>query len=70
VLAKFLGTYSNGWGHFLFSVAIVAAMSVLLFYSKIDVAVFSSVVSPVVVFWFGAGVVNTTIKSQQKVVDK
>ncbi len=50
--------YSNGYGHLAVTLAIIASMTVLLVFHAIDVAVFASVVSPVIGFWFLSGAAN------------
>lgn len=65
-MSKFLGNYSNGWGHMILTVVIIGCMSTLLALGKIEVAVFSGIVSPVVLFWFGTGIANKAIESVAK----
>jgi len=62
-MSRFLGNYSNGWGHLIVTVTIIVSMTVLLAVKAIDSAVFTGVVTPVILFWFGTGIANKTVES-------
>lgn len=51
-------TYSNGWGHLIATIAVLAMCTMLVMFGKIQTDVFAAVVSPVVSFWFMSGAVN------------
>jgi hypothetical protein len=50
--------YSNGWGHLVMSLAVIAMVTVLLMSKTIDVAAAVGIVAPVITFWFMSGTVN------------
>ena len=58
MIEKFLGTYSNGWGHLIVTCVVFVSMALLLATGKVSVETFGGVTTSVLLFWFGTGVAN------------
>lgn len=48
-------TYSNGWGHLIFSLAVLFFVGFLLFFQRLDLTAAIGLITPVVTFWFISG---------------
>ncbi len=66
-MTRFLGNYSNGWGHLIVTVVAIICMTVLLVFSKIDVAFFAAVITPVLAVWAVPAIANKTIEVAAKI---
>ena len=66
MLAKFLGEYSNGWGHVIVTVALLVSFTILLALHVIEISIFTAVISPLILFWFGTGIANTALRTREK----
>ena len=53
-----MGTYSNGWGHLIVTLAILAMSTFLLYVGKLDSSAIAGLLGSVVSFWFMSGSVN------------
>jgi len=53
-----LGQYSNGWGHAIVTVAVLAMVTILRVFNAIDTTTLVAICSPVIAFWFLTGTVN------------
>ena len=53
-----MSSYSNGWGHLVATIAVMAMCTFLLFFGKMQTDLFAAIIGPVVTFWFMSGAVN------------
>jgi hypothetical protein len=63
-MPKLFSTYSNGWGHLIATCIIIAAITTALIFGKLDQTVYASMLTVVITFWFGTGIINTATRSQ------
>ena len=50
--------YSNGWGHLVVTVCVLAMCTFLLYFGKLDSSAIAGLLGSVISFWFMSGSVN------------
>lgn len=53
-----MSTYSNGWGHLIVTIAVMAMATALFLTKSLDPPAIIALVSPVITFWFMSGAIN------------
>ncbi len=51
-------TYSNGWGHFGITIAVIMMATFLIYTGKLDTSAATGLLGAVISFWFMSGSVN------------